>query len=91
MAEAKPFRVVSDEIDPADGVAEKVGIQTLMLGLAALSQRTLVALSRLFTLLTVASVFWLFLSIPSPSPWQLAELAMYGLFVLAANFIVRRA
>ena len=92
---AEPFRVVptEDEIDipqSRSNVLEAAGIQTLMLGLGALSQRTLVAFSKLFGLLTVTSVFWLFFSIKDPNVYQLVLLAMYAGFVLAVNFIVRR-
>jgi hypothetical protein len=63
----------------------------MLLALTALSQRTVVALSRLFTLATVASAFWLWLLIlPHPDTLQLAGLGMYALFVLAANIIVAK-
>lgn len=62
----------------------------LLLALRALSQRSIVALGNLFTLLTVGSVWWLCLSIPSPTVLQLILIGMYALFVLAANWIIRR-
>lgn len=83
------FEVVSDE-EPASQPKHDAGMAMLILGLKALSQRTLVAVSNLFTLATVASAFWLWMSIRNPDPYQLVELAMYGVFVLAANWIVRR-
>ena len=92
---AEPFRIIGpDEPSKPEektSLFADVGVQALMMGLGALSQRTIVALSRLFTLLTVGSAFWLWLSIPDPNTYQLIELAMYATFVLAANFIVRRA
>jgi len=96
---AEPFRVISDEpatqtptdSPPADKFSQ-IGIQTLMLGLSALSQRMVVAVSRLFTLLTVASAFILWWAVmPNPTVLQLIGLGMFGIFVLAVNVIVRRA
>lgn len=89
-----PFRVVpDDEIEQptAQDAATSIGIEALRLGLGALTQRTLVAISRLFTLLTVTSAFALWWNVlPAPTILQLVGLGMYGLFVLAANFLVRR-
>jgi len=73
--------------EPADHAA---ATKMLMLGLGALSKRSLVALADLFCLLTVASVFWLFISTPDPNVMRLIQLGGYCLFVLAANWIVRR-
>lgn len=95
---AEPFRVITDEelqkpptSPPADPL-HQIGIQTLMLGLSALSKRALDALSRLFTLLTVACAFILWWAVmPNPTVLQLIGLGMFGVFVLAVNVIVRRA
>jgi len=62
----------------------------LTLALKALSQRALVAIADLFTLLTVGSAFWLWSSIPAPNDRQIIALSIYACFVLAANYIVRR-
>lgn len=64
--------------------------QMLMLGLSTLSKRFLVAVSGLFTLATVASVWWLWYSIPDPGSHQLIGLGMYALFILSVNTIVRK-
>jgi len=61
-----------------------------MLALKALSQRALIALDNLFTLLTVFLVFWLWRSTPEPNTYQLVGLGIFAVFVLAANVIVRR-
>lgn len=62
-----------------------------MLGLKTLSQRTIVALSSLFTLLTAVSVFVLAYAISrNPSMAQLIELGLYGAFVLVLEFVRRR-
>ena len=93
---AEPFRVVSDdEIEtappPRHDAAESIGIEALKLGLSALSQRTVVALSKLFTLLTVASAFALWWRVlPEPSIQQLVGLSIYAVFLLIVNWLVRR-
>jgi len=92
---AEQFRIVSEDDPPptptkADPLSQ-IGIQTLMLGLSALSQRTLAALSRLFALITVVSAFVLWWAVmPNPTVLQLVGLGMFGVFVLAINVIVRR-
>jgi len=92
MAATNPgFQVVRDEMEteqkpPADNGA---AIRVLMLALGALSQRALVAVADLFTLLTVASAFWLWRSIPDPNQLQIVALTIYAMFVLVANWIVR--
>ena len=92
MAATNPgFEVVggteTDQPRPADN---GVAIAMLTIGLKALSQRALVGVADLFTLLTVGSAFWLWSSIPAPNDRQIAALTIYALFVLAANWIVRR-
>ena len=93
MAEAKRFELVQDD-DPAsrDEPADAGrSADLLLLSLQALSKRTLIALSNLFCLLTVGSVFVLFYSIvPNPNTFQIVSATIYAVFVLAANAIVRR-
>lgn len=91
MAATNPgFEVVggteTEQPAPDNGAA----VRMLTLALAALSQRALVAIADLFTLLTVGSAFWLWSSIPAPNDRQIIALSIYALFVLAANWIVRR-
>lgn len=69
---------------------DEAGISLLTLGLRTLSQRAVAAVADLFTLLTVASAWWLWLSIPHPDSYQLISLTIYALLILAANWIVRR-
>jgi len=66
-----------------------VAIAMLQVALKALSQRALIAVADLFTLLTVGSAFWLWSSIPAPNDRQIIALSIYATFVLAANWIVR--
>ncbi len=88
---AKPqFEIVEEreEVKPS-GLATAA----LLLGLRALSQRALVALADCFSLITVATVFWISMSIIpyEPSTHQLAGLAGYAIFIVAVNVIVRRS
>lgn len=80
------FQVVDDE--PAN--EHSAATAGLVLALKALSQRALIAIDNLFTLITVALVFWLYKSTPDPNTYQLVGLGLFALFVLAANVIVRR-
>jgi len=90
---AAKFSIVPDDEPGSEktSVAEQAGLQALTLGLQALSQRFVVALSKLFVLLATASAFALWLEVlPNPSVLQLVGLGMYGIFALAASFIARR-
>lgn len=91
MAQTNPgFEVVGGT--DAEPASQATPTQVLMLSIAlkALSQRALTAATDLFSLLTVASAFWLWHSIPVPDDRQIVSLALYGLLVLAINVIVRR-
>ncbi len=69
-----------------DGAA----IRMMQLALGALSQRALVALASLFTLLTVSSVFALWYLTPDPTQTQIISLSIYALFILAINYLNMR-
>lgn len=84
MVERK-FEVV-EESEPETPLA----VSGVMLALRALSQRALIAAADLFTLLTVFGAWWLWWSVPDPNEHQLVSLSIYALFVLAANWIVRK-
>jgi hypothetical protein len=85
------FTVEEEQVPPPQARADHAAAtKVLLLAIAALSKRMVVAIADLFTLLTVGSVFWLFISIPDPNSMQLIQLGGYCLFVLAANWIVRR-
>lgn len=96
MAELKGFKLeaVPDEderIAPAPSRLEGQAADALLLALKALSQRALVAAAALFSLLTVAAVFWLALTISAnPSIYQIATLGIFAAFVICVNIIVRR-
>ena len=92
MAEArKPaFEVIETDDEPV-AQPPKRDTALLMLALKSLSQRAIAAIADLFTLVTVGSAFWLFFAIKTePNTYQLVLAATYALFVLAANWIVRR-
>lgn len=84
-------KVVSLNRDPISTTAMVSGI---MIGLKALSQGAAIALgniaSHVFALITVAMVFWVWASMPNPNQLQIVSLSLFGLFILAANVIVRR-
>lgn len=81
-------RVVPDA-EPSK--TDQIALDVILLALKALSQRTLIALSQLFTLLTCASAFTLWYSVlPNPNSYQLVGLALYGGFVLLLLQIVKR-
>lgn len=79
---------------PSSKVGQTAAVQGIIIGLKALSQGAAIALSNvashLFSLLTVASAFWLWLTFPEPNTNQLISIGGYALFILAANVIVRR-
>lgn len=75
---------------PPAPVDNGVAIAMLTIGLKALSQRALTAATDLFTLLTVSAAFYLWYLTPTPNDRQIISLTIYGLFTLAANWIVRR-
>ena len=68
--------------DPAVGA--------LMLGLKALSQGAVIAFARLTNLAMVASLFWLFMSIPNPNQSQIIWGGIYAAFILTLGWMVNR-
>lgn len=87
MAENAQFRVVKDD-EPSP--TQQAAANVVMMALTALSQRTIVALANLFTLITVGSAFWLALTVsPDPTTYQLVALGLYLGFVIAVNWLVR--
>lgn len=71
-------------------IGSRIATDAIALALSALSQRAIIGLANLFTLLTVASAFVLWYVTPDPNTFQLIKLALYGAFVLGANWIVRK-
>ncbi len=85
----KQFVEVPDEESPANPPNEAITALALALS-KALSERAIVLMSWLLTLLTCGSVFWVWLSVPNPSPIQLVALGVYASFIFAINWLVRR-
>lgn len=76
---------------PAPDPVHNVATSILFTSLKALSQRAVIALANLFVLLTAISAFWLwFATMPSPSVLQLVGLSLYGVLILALNWLVLR-
>lgn len=73
-----------------DAQRKAAGI-ALQMALRSLSQKSLVALASLFSLLLAGSVFWLFMAVlPNPSVLQLTGLGGYCAFVLALHMVRKR-
>ena len=91
MAMTNPgFEVVGGTETEAPKPDNGAAVRMLTLALAALSQRALIAIADMFSLITTASCFWLWWCIPSPNDRQIVALSLYGLLILAINWIVRR-
>jgi len=94
------FELVDDQVEvqrpaapaapPKTAAIDWGALQLLGVALTALSQRALVALSACFTLLTVGSAFYLWMTTPEPTEKQIVSLTIYAVFVLAINVISRR-
>ena len=91
------FQLVEDPVEVVPPVPQAkqpalnaVSIQMMSLALSALGQRAMVALGQCFTLLTVASGFYLWYLTPEPTDRQIVSLTIYACFVLAINVIVRK-
>lgn len=76
---------------PAAEKQTAAAAQMLMLSLQVLSKRFVIALSNLAVIAAVTSV-WLLCSqaLPNPSTPQLVELGGYGIFILAAVYLIRK-
>lgn len=92
MAQTNPgFEVVGGtEVDKPAPVDNGVAVAMLTIGLKALSQRAVTAVTDAFTLITCAGAWWLWYLTPEPTILQIVHNSIFALFVLAANYIVRR-
>lgn len=92
QVEEVPDNVVPLPSQPDMG--QKAMLAGIMLGLKALSQGAAIALGNIanqcFALVTVSMVFWVWTTVPDPNQYQIVSLTLFGLFILAANVIVRR-
>ena len=93
MAKENPgFEIVggTETNQPPQPDPNAVAIAMITLGIKTLSSRALTAATDLFTLITVGGAFYLWMVTPEPNDRQILSLTIYGLFTLAANYIVRR-
>lgn len=91
MAKENPgFEIVGGTETDQPPQATGVQIAMLTIALKALSQRALVAATDLFTLITCTGAWWLWYLTPSPTYQQIVHNSIFAVFVLAANYIVRR-
>ena len=87
----EPVEIREDQPDPALArAANAAAVSALALGLKALSQRALAGARAVFTLLSVGTCFWLWNNTPEPTILQIVSLSLYAIFILAANYIVRK-
>lgn len=76
---------------PAPDRRQQQAGRLLGIALMALSERAVVAVASLFSLMLAGSVWWLAMSIStSPSNPQLLSLGLYGAFVLALHVVKRK-
>ena len=95
MAATNPgFEIVggteTEAVKPPPAPDNGVAIAMLTIGLKALSQRALTAVSDLFALITCAGAWWLWYLTPSPTYQQIVHNSIFAVFILAANYLVRR-
>jgi hypothetical protein len=90
MAQTNPgFEVIEGGGEAPAPQASNVQIAMLTIALKALSQRALVAATDLFSLITIMSCFYLWYLTPEPNDRQIVSLSLYGVLILAINWIVR--
>ncbi len=89
--------IPQDELPPPPKTAteapavERHATEMLMIALSALSKRFVVAVENLFTLLTAASVFWIWHDVlQEPDILRLIGAGAYSIFILALNRWGRR-
>lgn len=85
------FKVVSEEPEvPTQQAAQQqaVAITMIQIALSAIWKQAIIAIANLFTLLSVASAFVLWLMIPDPNTHQLIAMGMFAVFILTANLLV---
>lgn len=64
----------------------------LMTGIRALSQKFVVAVAHFFTLMTVASAFYLWaIALPNITTQQIIALSIYSVFILGVNIWGKRS
>ena len=92
IAEEEPDEgFLPTEADPAVEAQRKAAGIALRMALAALAQKTVVALASIYSLLLAGSVFAVVMTIlPEPSVHQLVGAGGYGVFVLVLHLVRKR-
>lgn len=92
MAQQNPgFEIVGGtEAEPKPPADNGVAIAMLTIGLKALSQRAMTAVTDLFALITCGGAWYLWYLTPSPTYQQIVHNSIFAAFVLATNYLVRR-
>jgi hypothetical protein len=89
------FNLIAEEDPPAakpDPALVSHNATMLMLALRALSQRSLTAITNLFSLILVGAVFALaWVTLPNPGNSQLIELCGFAVFCLLIDIVRRRS
>lgn len=76
---------------PSTSTNDQAALKLLLLSLQTVSQRALIALSNMFTLIGLASAWWLWHeTLPNPSISQLTGLALYGLLLVSLHLVRRK-
>jgi len=89
-------RIVDEPIEPPVPVTPPEpkpdpAVSMMLFALKGLSERAVIEFSRLFTLLTVASAWYLWWTVlPNPTYTQLGGLTLYAAFLLAIHYLRRR-
>lgn len=90
MAKENPgFEVIEGGGDAPKQDPNAIAVALISIGIKTLSQRALTAATDLFTLITCAGAWYLWLLTPEPTTFQIVHNSIFAVFVLAANWIVR--
>ena len=92
VGEDEPFDETPPTRNPeSNSAVTEAATAAVFLALKALSQRAIVAVSELFTLLTAGSVCYLWLQVlPQPTMIQLESVSIYSVFILVLHLLRRR-
>jgi hypothetical protein len=82
---------VEDNVVQMQPIAPSIAAEALTIALRALSQRALIALASLFSILAAASVFALYWKVlPNPSNESLIGLGLYSVFIIGLHVVRAR-
>ncbi len=82
---------VEDNVVQHPSAAPSIAAEALTIALRALSQRSLIALASLFSILLAGSVFALYWKVlPNPSIESLVGLGLYSIFIIGLHVVRAR-